>query len=83
MGRIWKLQDAKNRLSELVDEAERCGPQVVTRRGKETAVVMSFEDFQRLSRPAESLVQFLQRSPLYEAGLDLKRSQELARDVEL
>ena len=34
MKTVWALQDAKNRFSELVAEAERNGPQVVTRRGK-------------------------------------------------
>ena len=41
----WKLQDAKNRFSEVVNEAVRSGPQIVTRRGKETAVVLSMESY--------------------------------------
>ena len=41
MSRSWQLQEAKNRLSEVVDEALKEGPQVITRRGVETAIVLS------------------------------------------
>ena len=42
--RMWSLQDAKNHFSEVVRAAERDGPQIVTRHGKETAVVVSAEE---------------------------------------
>jgi len=41
MARRWQLQDAKNRLSELVDEATKGEAQVITRRGHDAVVVMS------------------------------------------
>jgi antitoxin Phd len=44
----WALQDAKNRFSEVVDAALRGQPQVVTRRGVDTAVVVAHEDYARL-----------------------------------
>ena len=44
----WALQDAKNRFSEVVDAALRGQPQVVTRRGIDTAVVVAHEDYARL-----------------------------------
>ena len=37
----WQLQEAKNRLSQLVDHAQHEGPQTITLRGKPTAVVIS------------------------------------------
>jgi prevent-host-death family protein len=40
MARTWQLQEAKNRFSEVVEEALKEGPQVITRRGVETAVVL-------------------------------------------
>jgi prevent-host-death family protein len=43
----WALQDAKNKLSEVVNAAERGEPQIVTRRGVETAVIISHEEFER------------------------------------
>ena len=44
----WQLQEAKARFSELIDDTLRKGPQVVTRRGVETAVVISMDEWHRL-----------------------------------
>jgi prevent-host-death family protein len=55
MDDAWKLQDAKARFSELIDKAVKDGPQIVTRRGKEEAVVVSvatFRDLERRARPS-------------------------------
>ncbi len=46
----WKLQDAKNRFSAVVREAVAGYPQRVTRRGKPAVVVLSTEEYERLSR---------------------------------
>lgn len=46
--RVWQLQDAKNKFSELVERAARGEPQVVTKRGKRAAVLMSAEEYVRL-----------------------------------
>jgi antitoxin Phd len=83
MARIWKLQDAKNRFSEVVDLARRTGPQVVTRRGTEAVVVLSVEDYRRLVRGPEGLVAFLGASPLRDVDLDLTRSADPPREVKL
>lgn len=40
---VWPVQDAKARFSELLDTAQREGPQVVTRRGREAAVLVPIE----------------------------------------
>ena len=49
----WSLQDAKNKFSAVVDAAARGVPQVVTRRGVETVVVISFKEFERLQSEAQ------------------------------
>ena len=46
----WQLQDAKARFSELIDDALGKGPQVVTRRGIDTAVVVSIEEWRKLDK---------------------------------
>jgi antitoxin Phd len=48
----WAVQDAKARFSELLDEALEKGPQVVTRRGVETAVVVPIDEWRRLQETA-------------------------------
>lgn len=45
----WPVQDAKARFSEFLDTCVREGPQVVTRRGTETAVLVPIEDWRRLT----------------------------------
>jgi len=44
----WPVQDAKARFSELLDTSLREGPQIVTRRGVETAVLVAVEEWRRL-----------------------------------
>jgi prevent-host-death family protein len=46
----WQLQDAKARFSEFLDAALKKGPQVVTRRGVEAAVLVPMEEWRRLQR---------------------------------
>ncbi|MGQ0671865.1 MAG: type II toxin-antitoxin system Phd/YefM family antitoxin [Hyphomicrobium sp.] len=49
------MQDAKARFSELIDKAVKDGPQIVTRRGKEEAVVVSvatYRDLEQRARPS-------------------------------
>ena len=77
----WQLQDAKNRFSEIVNKALRDGPQVVTRRGKKTVVIMSVEQYQVLVRPRVNIVDFFQESPLRGEDLDLTRDKDSLRDV--
>jgi prevent-host-death family protein len=50
--KIWPVQDAKARFSELLDTCLREGPQIVTKRGAETAVLMPMDDWRRLQRSA-------------------------------
>lgn len=56
MRRAWKLQDAKNSFSNLVNEAQKEGPQIVTKRGVETVKVLSMNDYRKLMKPKISLV---------------------------
>ena len=84
---VWKLEDAKNRFSELVRRARREGPQFVTRHGREAAVVLGIEEYRALTEGEGALLDFLSASPFADAiragALDLERSDDLGRDVEL
>jgi prevent-host-death family protein len=80
----WQLQEAKNRLSEVVRKAREEGPQVITLRGDEAVVVVDADEYRRLSgRPKGSLVDFFRQSPLVGVELDLTRSRDTGRDIEL
>jgi antitoxin Phd len=79
----WQLQDAKNRLSEVVRNAQREGPQTITLHGKDAAVVVSAEEFSRTSRRKGSLLDFFRKSPLVGVKLSIKRSKDMGRKIEL
>ena len=82
----WQLQTAKARFSELFRKARAEGPQWVTRQGKDAVVVVAAEEFQRLkarSKQPESLVEFFARSPLAGANIDLDRSPDYGREIDL
>ncbi len=73
MGKHWKLQDAKNRLSHVVKLAMVDGPQYITVHGKPTAVVISFEEFSSMTGNEQKLSEFLRKSPIRYGELDLER----------
>jgi prevent-host-death family protein len=75
--KTWQLQDAKARFSDVVDSAINEGPQLITRRGVEKAVIVSMEEWQRiLARRADALAneeerrrrvqEFLQSAPPFD-----------------
>ena len=51
--RSWPVQDAKARFSELLDTCLKEGPQIVTRRGADAAVLVPLQEWQRLQRVAK------------------------------
>jgi prevent-host-death family protein len=79
----WKLGDAKAHFSEVVRRAQSQGPQRVTVRGKDTAVIISAEELERLL-PQEQKSPFVEfMESLYVEGLNLSREPDYGRDVEL
>jgi antitoxin Phd len=73
----WSIRAAKDRLSELVAAAQDA-PQIITRRGRSAAVVLSQQEFDRLRRQVEPLTSFFARSGFDQ--IDLKRIEAAARD---
>jgi prevent-host-death family protein len=80
VARVWQLQEAKNKLSEVVEEALRHGPQVITRRGKETAILLSYADYRKMVLKQKRLTEFFRESPLVGVELDLARDRSPIRD---
>jgi antitoxin Phd len=79
----WQLQTAKQKFSELVDKAVAEGPQVVTRRGREVVVVVSIEEYRHLRGRKKDFKQFLTEGPPYFDDLEVDRSTELSRPIDL
>lgn len=59
----WQVQDAKARFSEFLDATVKKGPQVVTRRGIETAVLVPIGEWNRLQRAARPSLKDLLLAP--------------------
>ena len=63
MGRTWQVQAAKARFSEFLETSLTEGPQIVTRRGVETAVLVSIDHWRRLVRQAKPDIKELLLAP--------------------
>lgn len=86
MDRKWQMQDAKAKFAELVRRAGSEGPQIVTYRGADTAVVLSIEQYQKLNATKPSFIDHLLSAPKWDDELvDLinDRSRDTGRDIDL
>jgi prevent-host-death family protein len=82
----WQVQTAKARFSEVFRLARTRGPQRIRRQGREGVVMVAEEVYEQLaakSHQPRSLVQFFRQSGLVGAGLDLERSRDRDREIDL
>lgn len=79
----WQLQEARDKLAQMVEEARRSGPQVIKVGSEEAAVLLSMDDYRRLSPRQETLAEFLMKSPLHDSGIEITRERHFGRDLDL
>ncbi len=83
----WQVQKAKAHLSDLLDDAETKGPQVITKHGKETAVVLSINEYRTLAaKDKPNLLEVLLSGPkLSNEEIEelFARDQDTGREIEL
>jgi len=81
---IWKVQEAKARFSELLDTAVKKGPQIVSKRGVEAAVLVPIEEWKRLQKAARPDIKelLLGPGPRFENIVPPRRARKLRRPVE-
>lgn len=77
----WKMAEAKNKFSELINKALIEGPQKVTRR-QDAVVVINESEYKKLKGESQSLNDFLLSGPDFD-GLDITRDKSPMRDVDL
>lgn len=77
--RTWQLQEARSQFSTLVDEALEHGPQRVTRHGRAAVVVVSEEEWRRLSTAVPSFGRLLADCPLGDDDLPARRPARALR----
>ncbi|MBB5707335.1 type II toxin-antitoxin system Phd/YefM family antitoxin [Sphingopyxis panaciterrulae] len=76
---IWPVQDAKARFSELLATCLRDGPQLVTRRGSEAAVLIPMSEWRRLQKSATPMLKELLLSDEARADLQIPARGRLRR----
>lgn len=78
----WQVQDAKTRLSEVIERARAEGPQTITKHGLERAVVLSIEDYRVLVAHRPDFKSYLLNGPKVD-DFTIERSRDPDRAVEL
>ena len=78
----WPLQEAKNRLSQLVVSAQQGIPQYITKKGQEAAVLISMEEYRRVHQSAKPFNEFLIAAPFVD-DIETERMPASLRDIEL
>ncbi|MBM3192447.1 MAG: type II toxin-antitoxin system Phd/YefM family antitoxin [Chlamydiae bacterium] len=81
--KVWQLRQAKSQFSQLVNEVVKDGYHTITKNGEPIVVVVSKEEFERLSSQEMGVVDFFLKAPLPEVDIDVERNQDLGRDMGL
>jgi antitoxin Phd len=82
---VWQLHEAKARFSELFRRVRTQGPQRVVKQRAEAVVIVSAEEFDRISeraRQPSSLVEFFRSAPTGGRPLHLARKRDTTRTIE-
>ncbi|MCQ3937473.1 MAG: type II toxin-antitoxin system prevent-host-death family antitoxin [Chloroflexi bacterium] len=77
MNKTWQVHEAKNQLSEVIARALKQGPQVITRHGRKTVVVVSYAEYKALQKAQVKFSEFFRSSPLMGLELDVARNKSL------
>jgi len=78
----WQVQDAKTRLSEVIERARTEGPQIITRHGTERAVVLSIEDYRAFVAHEPDFKAYLLGGPKVD-DFPIDRAHDVGRAIEL
>jgi prevent-host-death family protein len=81
--KTWTVAEAKAKFSELLETAQRDGPQTITKNGRTAAMLVSPEEWERKAHRSGSLADFFARSPLRGAEVDLARREDGPRETDL
>ncbi len=80
---VWQFQDAKAQLSKVMDTVQKTGMQTIIRNRDEVYIVLSKEQYEKYARSKDSLLDFFMDAPCSDIELDITRSQEGIREVDL
>ena len=77
----WQVQDAKTHFSEVIERARSEGPQTITRHGAERAVILSIEEYRRLTAPHSDFKAHLLGGPKVDE-YEIERDRDAGRDID-
>lgn len=80
---IWQIQEAKAKFSQVIEEATHKGYQTITKKGEPIAVILSKKEFDKMVQPETSFLDFFKSAPYPDLELDIQRSKELPRKIDL
>lgn len=79
---VWQIQEAKAHFSEVIEEANSNGPQIITRHGSERAVILSVAEYRALTAHKPDLREYLLGGPKVDS-FEVKRDRDTGRKVRL
>ena len=80
--RKWQVQEAKAHLSEVLEKAHSEGPQTITKHGTDNAVVLSMDEYRRMSQRKPTLIEVLLSGPKLD-DFEIPPNDDTPRDVDL
>jgi prevent-host-death family protein len=78
----WQLQEAKAKLSEVIETAKKDGPQIITQRGVKSAVILPFDEWesnQQSKRP--TLLEILRSGPSGDLPIPPRKTWRMRKPV--
>ena len=81
MNRVWQLQEAKSKFSEVINNAEMGNIQIVTKRGRDCVAIIPIEEYRKVFERKETLRDLFKKAP--KVDLNITRSKDVGRDIEL
>ncbi len=83
MQTVWKLQDAKNQFSKVVNDALEKGPQYIARRGTKTVVVLAVDEYEKMISGHPDFKTFLLNCPKMGDDFIVERKKDVPRSIDL
>jgi antitoxin Phd len=79
---IWDIQEAQRTFSEVIEEANTGGPQIIARHGMELAAILSIAEYRALTAHKPDLRAYLLGGPkVY--SFEIERDRDMGQDVSL
>ena len=74
--KTWTVAEAKAKFSDVIERAQSCGPQTITRNGRRVVVVVAAEEWEHKTKRTGNLAEFFAASPLRGSGMKARRIKD-------